>query len=315
MSLVSQYRLSKTERQLLKKALKIEYLTLLYVFTVVVLMYIVMGSSQAMKSAWVEDILSLVPPVMFIFTHRFSTKPAIKAFPYGFQRVLILGFLVAALSLLVMAAYLIVDGVIKLMTLSHPTIGPKAFFGINLWLGWWALPVLLWASIPPVFLGKYKVKIATQLNDKILYTDAKMNKADWMTGLAAGVGLFGVGLGWWWADAVMALFISIDIAKDGLEQTKDALTALMDRAPTELDNGYNDLAQTAVKALETLPWVKRATVRLREEGRLYFGEGFCYLREGQAVTPATLEEAVQKVKALDWRIHDLVITVVNAAEN
>ena len=43
-----------------------------------------------------------------------------------------------------------------------------------------------------------------------------MNRADWLTALAAVVGVIGIGAGLWWADAVAAIVISLEITRDGL---------------------------------------------------------------------------------------------------
>ena len=64
-------------------------------------------------------------------------------------------------------------------------------------------------------MGRIKLRYAEQLSDKVLRADADMNKADWLTGLATAVGVLGIGLGFWWADAVAALVVSISISKDG----------------------------------------------------------------------------------------------------
>jgi divalent metal cation (Fe/Co/Zn/Cd) transporter len=47
---------------------------------------------------------------------------------------------------------------------------------------------LAWSAIPSVFLGRAKLPLAAQLDGKVLYTDAKMNKANWLTAGAAIVG-------------------------------------------------------------------------------------------------------------------------------
>ena len=62
-----------------------------------------------------------------------------------------------------------------------------------------------------MFLGRAKMKLAQKLHDKVLYADADMNKADWMTAVAAMVGVAGIGIGLWWADSVAALVISASI--------------------------------------------------------------------------------------------------------
>jgi len=166
-----------------------------------------MVSSQAMKTAWVEDCLSLIPPVCFLAGSHICWRAPTEHFRYGFHRVISILFLCAALALLVMGGYLLIDALAKLILQEHPTIGMKAYFGVDLWLGWWMILVLLWGTFPPILLGHAKIKYAEALNDKILITDGKMNKADWMTGAAAIAGILGIGLGWWWADAAAAAFI------------------------------------------------------------------------------------------------------------
>lgn len=44
-----------------KYAVKLEWITVAYIVSVIVVMYLALGNSQAMKAAWVEDILSLFP--------------------------------------------------------------------------------------------------------------------------------------------------------------------------------------------------------------------------------------------------------------
>ena len=74
-----------------------------------------------------------------------------------------------------------------------------------------------------MYLGYKKLPLAKKLHIKNLYTDANAQKADYMTGFAAMVGILGLGMGWWWADASAALFISFSVLKDGYTNLKDAL--------------------------------------------------------------------------------------------
>lgn len=303
-----QHEYSREQGQLLAKAVKLEWITLAYVASVVVLMYFVMGSSQAMKTAWMEDLLALLPPVMFLVANRVRTRAPDRHFPYGYHRAASIGFLIAAVALLVVGGWLVIDASLTLLHREHPGIGMQQYFGVDLWQGWWMLMVLVWAAIPPVIIGHVKLKVAQPLYDKILYTDAKMNKADWLTALAAAVGVLGIGMGWWWADSVAALFIAGDILYDGLRQARDAVTGLMDRAPKTLEGTYEDIADRAVEALESFDWITQAEVRLREEGHLFFGEGYYVTRKDEPVTRKQLAAAVHKVKSLDWRLQDFALT-------
>lgn len=302
------YEYTPEQSRLLKKAARLEWLTLGYVASVVVLMYLVLGESQAMKSAWVEDLLALLPPAMFLFTNRFRNRTPNEHFPYGFHRAASIGFLIAAVALVVVGGWLVVDSGLKLFKQEHPTIGMKEFFGIDLWLGWWMIAVLVYGTFIPILLGRAKLKLVKPLYDKILYTDAKMNKADWLTAVAAIAGVLGIGMGLWWADAVAALIIAFDIVHDGVKQLHDALTGLMDRAPKTLEGDYEDIPAQIVQTLESLDWVDSAEVRLREEGHLFFGEGYFVSRDDRPVAPEQLRAAVARVKVLDWRLQDFALT-------
>ena len=69
-------------------------------------------------------------------------------------------------------------------------------------------------------MGRIKLRYAEQLRDKVLRADADMNKADWLTGLATAVGVLGIELGFWWADAVAGLVIAVFAIREGIEAWK-----------------------------------------------------------------------------------------------
>ena len=315
MKQIRRYEFSEEQNRALKKARCLEWISVGYIISVIYLMYMVMGSSQAMKSAWLEDCLSLIPPLSFLIASHICWRPATKHYPYGFHRVVSVLYLCAAVALLGMGAYLITDAVLKLFEQQHPGIGMKSFFGHDMWLGWWMIIVLLWGTFPPVILGYAKVKYAKSLNDKILITDGRMNKADWMTAVVAITGVLGIGLGWWWADAVAAAFISIDILKDGLAQTRDAVTGLMNRAPTTLDGGYLDLPDRVREYLEKQPDVASASVRMYEHGHLFLGEGFLMTRNNKGMSPEKIGRLTSEVESMDWRLQGFALTLCPAKGN
>jgi divalent metal cation (Fe/Co/Zn/Cd) transporter len=99
-------------------------------------------------------------------------------------------------------------------------------------LGWLMIAALAWSAVPSVFLGRAKLPLASQLHDKVLYADAKMNRANWLTAGAAIVGVLGIGAGLWWADGAAAIIISLDITRDGFTNVRAAVADLMDSRPT-----------------------------------------------------------------------------------
>ena len=308
----TEFRLPPEQKHQLKRATLYAWVTILYLISVVILLYVVMGTSQAMKAAWLEDTLSLVPPIMFLMASAFFDKPANARFPYGYHRIVIIGYMVASVALLGMGLYIVYDSAVALLAAEHPTIGLMTVFGYELWAGWVMIGALVWSVVPVFFLGRVKKPLARKLHNKVLYADAMMNKADWLTGAAAIVGILGIGFGLWWADAAAAILIGIDVAHDGIKHSTDAVNDLMDTIPTSVDHERTEPVVAQVQDhLRSLPWVAEAHVRLREEGHAVFGEGFVVPRDPNDPTLLDkLERAAQSVSEIDWKIHDVQIVPV-----
>jgi divalent metal cation (Fe/Co/Zn/Cd) transporter len=152
--------------------------------------------------------------------------------------------------------------------------------------------------------------LAEELHSKVLYADAKMNKANWLTAGAAMVGVVGIGFGLWWADAAAAAIISLDITKDGVSNLRRAVVDLMDQTPTTIDEDVADPLHDRLAAmLQDLDWVEEVDVRLREEGQVYFGEVLVVPSEETDITQK-LADALNRARDLDWRIYDLALTPV-----
>jgi cation diffusion facilitator family transporter len=251
----------------IERAKKLEYWTLAWLATVVPLMFIVMGSSQAMKTVWIEDMLGFIPPTVFLVSSRLERKDPTDAFPFGFDRVNGVAFVIAAAALTLMGLYLLFEAGMTLAMREHPTVGTTRLFGRDVWMGWPMIAVLLWSTIPSMILGRLKLPVADAINDKVLHTDADMQKADWMTGLAAIAGVIGIGFGYWWADAAAAGLISFGILHDGIGQLRASTAELVDGAPRKLEKDeMSDEAQLLKDELERL--FPGAHVRLRETGRV-----------------------------------------------
>src|ERR687896_26808 len=77
----SAFEFPPAEQAALRKARRLAWWTIAYLATVVVSMYLASGSSQAMKTAWLEDMLSLVPPAVFLFASYTSAWPPNKRHP------------------------------------------------------------------------------------------------------------------------------------------------------------------------------------------------------------------------------------------
>ncbi|WP_322522154.1 cation diffusion facilitator family transporter [Guyparkeria halophila] len=295
----------------LRRAYVLEGITVVYGLTVVTVMYLVMGSSQAMKAAWLEDLISLIPPIVVLVGLHMRTRRPSDRFPYGFHRVLAISFQVAALALSVVGLYVVYDAATSLLAVEHPTIGTLEIFGHPVWLGWLMLPALLYSALPASILGRLKLGPARALHNKAMVADAAMNKADWMTSAAAGVGILGIGFGFWWADSVAALVIGLDVLMDGVKHLRTSVFDLMDRRPNTVDGDPADLPRQIQDRLADLPWVRRVDVRMREAGQIFFGEAYVEPVDDDRPIERTAE-AIECARSVDWRMHDLTVQLVRS---
>lgn len=313
MEIGNAHELPPDKNEIHQKALKLEWLTIAYLSSAIFFIYLTLGASQAMKTAWFEDMLSLIPPIVFLVAARFRHRAPNEDFPYGYHRSVSIAYLCASIALFSMGAFLLFDSIMKLISFEHPSIGTVQLFGHQIWLGWLMLLALLWSAIPAAIIGRTKLPLAREIHDKVLFADAQMNKADWLTAGAAMVGVLGIGIGWWWADATAAAFISLDILHDGLKNLRAVVADLLDSRPKTVDDKAADPLPARLETeLKKLRWVREANARLREEGHVFYGEIFIVPTSDEGLTEK-LAEAKGSLEQLDWRIGDVVLVPVPAS--
>jgi len=295
------------QQALLRRAVRLEVLSVGAMAAVAALVYLAAGESQTMKTAWIEDALSLVAPIAFLVATRFAHKPADEEYVNGRVRAYDIAFLVSAVALTGVGLGLVYDGLHALLTRAHPSVGSVEIGGQLVWQGWVMMAALAASALPPAIIARFKLKLARQLYLKPLHTDADTGKADWMTGLAGIAGIAGIGMGWWWADATAALAISGSVLQDGVGNLRNAIRDLHDARPETLERARADpLAARVRKAVEALDWVARCDVRLHEEGMRLSGVVMVEPRDDRALR-ARLREAERVARAVHWRFDELLV--------
>jgi divalent metal cation (Fe/Co/Zn/Cd) transporter len=301
------------QQEALRKARLLEWITVAYISSAAFLLYLTMGTSQAMRTSWLEDTISLVPPIAFLVCSRLATRKPSTRFPYGIHASVSIGYLTASLALLAMGGFLFIEATIKLASGERTTIGGYTLLGTTVWAGWPMLLALAYTGVPSFFLGRAKLKLAPTIHDKILYADAEMMRADWMVEIATAVGVVATGFGLWWMDAAAAGVVSLDILRDGARNALAAVTDLIDETPkrTVDRNQLEPLPGELARHLERLDWVEKAEVRMREEGHVFFGEIFVVPRPAPQMSAeqlsARIRELAETAKAFNWRVHDVTV--------
>src|SRR5690606_32968585 len=165
---------------------------------------------------------------------------------------------------------------------------------------WLMMAALALSVMPPVILGRKKMQLARKLSLKPLHTDADVSKADWQTAAAGILGIAGIGMGWWWADAAAALAIAASILHDGTSNLRAAVRDLHDARPQKLDRSEPDSLPARLReAIAALPWVEGCAVRLHEEGFHLSGVVLLHNRE---LSTAQVGEIRELVRRVHWRL-------------
>jgi divalent metal cation (Fe/Co/Zn/Cd) transporter len=297
------------------KARRLEWFTLGYMVSALVLVYFALGDSQAMKAAWLEDMLSLVPPAAFLIAAHYRHRAPTEQMEWGYHRAISVGYLAGSIAIVALGLFILIDSGHKLIVAEHPSIGLVELFDWHFWQGWLMLAVLVYTGIPPVILGLMKKPLAEKLHDKVLYADAEMNRADWMTASAAAVGVIGIGFGIWWLDSVAAIVIALDVVRDGARYTGRAVLNLMDARPRTYDEKKpHPLKLQVEKRLVEMDWVEEAVVRMREMGHVFEIQAFVVpAREDRLVED--VEKTIEALGELDWKAHDVVVSPVRSLED
>lgn len=299
--------LPEAQRHALHRAERLCGWTLLWMSLVSVLMFLAMGGSQAMKTALIEDVLSLLPSVAFLVASRFRRKGVDAEYITGRERAFDTNFLISAVALTGVGLALVYEGLHTLFTATRPVVGSVVIAGHVVWQGWIMMAALAVSAIPPVILGRKKLALAKALSLKPLHTDADVGKADWMTAAAGIVGVAGIGLGWWWADAVAALVIAGSILHDGASNLRGAVRDLHDARPQKLDRSEPDpLPARLCREIAALPWMEGCGVRVHEEG---FHLSGIVLIGNRTLTAAQVEEVRAIAHALDWRFDQIDVSL------
>lgn len=298
----------------LRRAIRLEWITILALTFDVIVLFVVMGQSQAMKTAWMDNLLSLVPPIVFLGAERYRHRPANRKFPYGFPRAVSLAFLIASTALAAMGAYLLIEAVVTLIQAEKVVIDDVTLFGHKMWAGWPMMVASAWSGITAAVIAHRKLPIAKKLQNRVLAADASMGKADWMVSVATIAGVVGLGFEIWWADAVAAGIISINILHDGVKHLREGFTEFLDRAPEPVDT---DIEEPVVKQVEryfeSLGWVKEFVVRVHERGEIFVGSVFVVPTDEENLIER-IEDAIEHVERLHWRMGEFMITPVSSLD-
>jgi cation diffusion facilitator family transporter len=293
-----------------EKAKRLSWLSIGLLCTAGTFVFFAVGQSEAMKTAWITDFLTAVPPASLLLAMRFELRSPNRRYPYGYTRAIGIAFLVTSGVLSLIGLYLFFESMMKLLMQQRPPIGTMELFGHQLWQGWVMIVALAYSLVCGLTIGLLKKPVAEALSDKALNAEATMNRDEWMSEGAAILGILLVGLGYWWGDATAAAFISLEMVHDGWLNLRLVIGDLMDESPSKMGTHELEAITDRVRgAVEQMDGVADAAARLREHGRVLTGELYVVLENDGGVADR-VDRIARDVHEIDWRLHEITVMPV-----
>jgi hypothetical protein len=172
-------------------------------------LHLVLGSSVAVRMAWLQALFSSILPAVFLATVSVKGFGLPRDFLGNHRRIREAIFRGALLMLAMSGLFLMLESFNKLAQGTHPTIGTVWICQRPVWLGWMMLLALGTNTGVQFLLDRLKRPLAAQLPG--LAVEAGIHRLGWMTSLTAEIGLTGLLWGWWWADSVAGACISLAV--------------------------------------------------------------------------------------------------------
>lgn len=294
-----------------RRARRVEWLNVVLTVLSIGLVGSVLGNSQAMKSAWVEDTASLIPPICALVALRLERLRANRLHPFGYYGANVGAFALASAAILLVGLLLLWDSAVKLVNRERVAIETVTILGHDVWMGYLMMGALFVTGAWPVVVSHHQRNAARAIFDRPIYADALMNKAQWLSSSSALVGVVLAGLGVWWGDALAGIVIALDVVHDGYTHLAQAGSDVMDAAPRTFDKERLDPLIARIRsAVEGASGVGDCEVLARENGRFLF-VNVLVLPSGEGLRTKLAEDLRKRVHTLDWRIIYVAVEVVD----
>ena len=214
----------------------------------------VMSGSLALLSEAAHSLIDLGATVMTYFAVRISGKPADAEHHYGHGKVESVSALIETALLFVLAGVVTWEAAKRLMSAQPPEVEATP----------WAFAVIALSIVVDFLRARVLYRTAEKTSSHALAADALHFDSDMWSSLAVLVGLFGIALGYAWADSVAAMVVSVMICIAGWRLGRRTIDTLTDTAPA----GAADKISTAIMRVPGVVGVEG--LRVRQVGEVLF---------------------------------------------
>ena len=206
---------------------------------------VVLSGSVALLGDTFHNVADALTAVPLLIAFALARRPASKRYTYGYGRAEDLAGLFVIVMITLSAGFAAYEAIRRLLDPHDVT---------HLWA--------VAAAAVVGFLGnelvaRYRIRVGRQIGSAALVADGLHARTDGFTSLAVLLGAGGAALGWWWADPLVGLLITVAI----LGVLRSAVAQVGARLMDAVDPETVDRAEAAIRSVDGVRAV--ADLRIR----------------------------------------------------
>ncbi|AAB91271.1 cation diffusion facilitator family transporter [Archaeoglobus fulgidus] len=182
----------------------------------------IFANSTALIADGVHSLVDVLGSVLVWLGIKVAERPADASHPYGHFKAESLAEMAVGLIIILSSLLIMHEAISSVINASVPT------FEL------YAVAVAMLSAVANELLARYKIRVGLKTRSTSLIAEGKHSRVDVLSSLAVVVGFFFVYFGYWWADSVVAIAISVVILQIGGSVLKNSIDVLMDRVDEEL---------------------------------------------------------------------------------
>lgn len=177
------------------------------------------ANSYALIADGIHSASDMLSDVLVLVASHYGRRQPDKDHPYGHDRYETLATLILGALLLAVAGALVWDSLMRLLT-PRELVTPGAI----------ALVVALASIVSKEWIYHYTIRIARQINSRLLEGNAWHHRTDSLSSIVVFVAIGGALLGISWLDQLAAVFVALMVARIGFTLIWESLKELVDTA-------------------------------------------------------------------------------------
>lgn len=189
------------------------------------------GSTALIADA-IHSLVDVLGSILVWLGIKISEKPADETHPYGHFKAESLAEMAVGIIIILSSILIIHEAVNELLSFSSPSFEYYALF------------VALFSALLNEVLARYKISVGKKAKSTALIAEGKHSRVDVLASFSVFLGFIFVKVGYWWADGVVAIAISVIILQIGFKIIKNSIDVLMDRVDEELDLQISEIVRS-----------------------------------------------------------------------